>query len=208
MEDVPADRGSVAGRTALAGQVVHIDDLVSDPEFTLKQSITLEKVHTAIGVPLLRDGVVVGVLSLGRHRIERFTERHIDLVRTFADQAIIAIENTRLLGELRESYEHQRAVADLVQLINNSPGNLQPVFDAMVYQAMRLCEAFAGNLWLYQNEHFVPVAVSRHSRLAEWMRRHGPTRAAPETPGGRLLAGEAVAHIRDETGLDCTVFSS
>ena len=108
-----------------------------------------------------------------------------------------ATENIRLSDELEASLEHQRAISELVQLINGSLGNLQPVFEAMVYMAMRLCEAFAGNLWIYDGEHFDPVAVSRDSRLAGWLRQHGATRPAPDTPGGRLLGGEHVVHIAD-----------
>jgi adenylate cyclase len=95
-------RDTMAGRVALEGKVVHIADIAADPDYKLTESITLGKIRTLLGVPLLRDGVVVGTFNLTRHRVDPFTERQIELVRTFADQAVIAMENARLLGELHE----------------------------------------------------------------------------------------------------------
>jgi class 3 adenylate cyclase len=96
------DRDSGVGRVALEGRVVHIADIAADPDYRLTETITLGKIHTVLGVPLLRDGVVVGTINLCRHRVDPFTERQIELVRTFADQAVIALENARLLDELRQ----------------------------------------------------------------------------------------------------------
>jgi GAF domain-containing protein/nitrogen-specific signal transduction histidine kinase len=109
---LPADRGSVAGRTGVEGRAVQVVDLAADPEFAVSETVTVGKVQTAIGVPLLRGGEVVGVLSLGRHRVEPFSERQIELVRTFADQAVIAIENARLLGEIRQRQTELRVTFD------------------------------------------------------------------------------------------------
>ena len=102
-----------------------------------------------------------------------------------------------LEAELSEALEQQSATAEVLQVINSSPGNLDPVFDVMVQKAITLCDAASGTLWTCSGERFDPITVGGASRLGEWFRQHGPTRAAPDTPGGRLLSGERVVHIAD-----------
>ena len=144
-------RDSIAGRVALEGRVVHIADIRADPDFAVPETVAAGR-RTVLGVPLLREGAVLGTINLARKRVEPYTERQIELVRTFADQAVIAMENARLLGELQartrdleESLEYQTATSDVLNVISRSTADVQPVLDTVVETAARLCGADDGN---------------------------------------------------------------
>jgi len=201
------DRGTVVGRTALEGKAVHIADLAADPEYTGPTiSLTMIKTRTVLGVPLLRDGVVMGTLTLARQRVEPFSERQIELVQTFADQAVIAIENARLFDEvqakkrnLEESLQQQTATAEVLQIISSSPGELEPVFQAMLVNAVRICEAKFGTLYLREGDAF--RAAAQHNAppaFVEFWQR-GPHRPGPSTVLSRVLRTKGVVHISDIT---------
>ena len=133
------DRGSVNGRAVLERNIVHVQDVLVDPEYTLQDAQKLGGFRTALGVPLIREGIPIGTMFLGRSAINPFTQQEIDLVATFADQAVIAIENVRLFDEVQErtrevseSLEQQTATADVLKVISRSAFNLQTVLDTLV----------------------------------------------------------------------------
>jgi signal transduction histidine kinase len=195
---LPPNRGSLAGRAFVERKAVQIPDLTADPEFTVTETVTLGKMRTALSVPLMREGEVIAAISLARQRVEPFTERQLELVATFADQAVIAIENTRLITETREALEQQTATAEVLQVINRSPGNLQPVFDILLDKAMQLCGAAFGIMRVEGADQFsrtvsahgVPTAFTEFSQRNPVPPRHRGNAA-------RLRGGEAVVHDLD-----------
>ena len=196
-------RGSVIGRTVLAAKTVHVTDVLADPEYTnldMQQKLGL---RTVLGVPLLREGNPIGVISVVRSSVRPFTEKQIELVTTFADQAVIAIENVRLFDEvqartreLSEALEQQTATSEVLQVISSSPGELEPVFQALLANATRICEAkFGDAVPAMSMADFAPSALmARRPRYAESMRQRDPF--VPD-PGalGRLVQTKEVVHI-------------
>jgi GAF domain-containing protein len=199
------DRGSVNGRTALERSIVHVHDVLTDPEYALHEAQKLGSFRTALGVPLMREGIPIGTMFLARSRVEPFTQQEIDLVATFADQAVIAIENVRLFDEvqartreLSESLEQQTATSEVLKVISSSLGELEPIFNAMLSNATRICEATFGNLFLREGHIFRAVAV--HSNKQGYDLRRNPVvdlRDNPGVPLDRLVNTKQVIHIPD-----------
>ena len=154
--------------------------------------------RAALGVPLVRDGQVFGVVNLFRTTPAAFTQKQIELAETFAAQAVIAIENTRLLNELRKSLQQQTATADVLKVISSSPGDMKPVFEAMLINALHICEAKFGHLLLYDGERF--HAAHLHDvppAYREYWQKHGPIRPSPNTGLGRIVREKEMFHIPD-----------
>src|SRR5262249_22330440 len=122
-------------------------------------AVELGGVRTIVAVPMLKNNDLVGAIAIFRQEVRPFTDKQIELVSNFAKQAVIAIENTRLLNELRESLQQQTATSEVLQVISSSPGELKPVFEAMLENATRLCEASYGTLWLCQDDGYRAAAI-------------------------------------------------
>ena len=149
-------------------------------------------------MPLLREGAAIGVFALTRDEVNPFTDKQIELVATFADQAVIAIENARLLSELRESLEQQTATSEVLSVISSSPGELEPVFQAMLENATRICEAELSLLWRAEGDGFRPVALCGVPPELAGMRQPDQIfHFDPETPLGRLAQTKQLIHVAD-----------
>ena len=192
--EIPTGRGSISGRTILERQAVHIVDILSDPEYRDLDAQKTMSFRTALGVPLFRQGTLIGVMILQRRTVRAFTPKQIELVTKFADQAVIAIENARLLNELRrardeltEALDQQTATSQVLQVISSSTGELEPVFQTLLANATRLCEASYGAMWLCEGSGFRAVAL--HGAL--------PSAFTEQLRDGRIwYPSEAVAITR------------
>ncbi len=202
---IPLGRGSIAGRVLHEGRAVQITDVQTNSEYQVKEAARIGGMRTMLGVPLLRGGSPIGVMILSRKSVRPFTGKQIELVETFADQAVIAIENVRLFEaeqqrtrELTELLEQQTATAEVLRVISSSPGDLKPVFDAMLTNATRLCQANFGNLVLYEDGALRIGALHNAPRgFAELRRREPVFRPGPLHPLSRLMATKKAIHVRD-----------
>jgi signal transduction histidine kinase len=190
-------RGTAVGRALLERHTVQIADIGADAEHAARDAAAKGLIRTILGVPLLRDGEPIGAFGLSRRRVEPFTDRQIELVRTFAAQAVIAMENARLITETQEALEQQTATAEVLGVINASPGDLAPVFEAMLEKAMRLCQASFGQLSIYDGTRFDTAATRGVPPAFAEYRRQNPPGYGPGTQPARLLDGERVIYTPD-----------
>jgi signal transduction histidine kinase len=192
------DRGNIVGRVVLEGRTVQVADLQSDPEITyMLPAARIGDVRTILGVPMLRESAPVGVLVLTRSTVEPFTDNQIGLVTTFADQAVIALENARLLNELRQSLQQQTATADVLKVISRSTFDLRAVLDTLIESAVRLCEADMGSINQQHGESFRQVANYGHPpALQKYMDTH-PIPAGKGSVVGRSVLEKKVVQITD-----------
>jgi GAF domain-containing protein len=201
---IAIDRGSLAGRTVLEGKVIHIPDAQSDPEYTMTELIKLDPFRTMLGVPLLREGNPIGVITLTRAIVRPFTKQEIQLVTTFADQAVIAIENVRLFTELQASYrdlsealQQQTATADVLKVISRSSFDLQAVLEIVVQNAVRLCDANKGFIYRQEGDSYRVAASYGHSPEFLEIVQRIPIHRDRGSATGRAASERRVVHIHD-----------
>src|SRR5262249_3354611 len=198
-------RETLTGRVALESRVVHIPDVLADPEYAYGAQ-SLGGYRAMLGVPLLREGTCIGVMTITRKTPQPFTTKQIELVTTFADQAVIAIENVRLFDEvqartreLSESLEQQTATSEVLQVISSSPGELEPVFQAVLESAVRICRARFGNLLLFDGTAMRVVAMHNAPRAMYELRRRDPVIPLEQSILGPLVKTKKLVHVADIT---------
>ena len=190
-------RGTVAARAVLEGRTVHIPDVLADPEYTFREAQKRGGYRTALGVPLLREGTPMGVMVLTRRTVRPFDANHIALVATFADQAVIAIENTRLLNELRKSLQQQTATADVLKSISRSTFDLQAVLETLLQSAARLCEADRAALTRQVGERFQHVASYGYTAEYQKYMETYPIPSGRGSVSGRAVLDGKIVHVED-----------
>jgi GAF domain-containing protein len=198
-------RGSLTGRVLLEKDTVHICDVLDEPEYAQSEAQKIGGFRTMLGVPLMREANPIGVIILLRRTVRPFTDRQIELVKTFADKAVIAIENVRLFEaeqqrtrQLSEALEQQTATADVLQAISTSPGELGPVFGSILANATRLCEAKFATLWLCERGGFRSVALhNAPPAFAHQQAREPVIHPGFATALGRVATTKQVAQIAD-----------
>ena len=197
-------KGTVVGRSALTGRVAQIDDAWNDPLYEKKRNAKIGGVRSMISVPLMREGEPIGAIALARNRVEPFTDHEIQLVATFADQAVIAIENVRLFEaeqqrtrELMESLQQQTATADVLKVISRSTFDLQTVLDTLLESAARLCEARRGVMSRRDGDSYRGVAFYNASpEIIDFVKRH-PIKPGRHTITARVALERRTIHVAD-----------
>src|SRR6266516_3315963 len=190
------------GQAARTKQVAHVVDSMKRESYRRRDPFVvagaeLGGYRTIVSVPMLKEDNLVGAISIYRQKVRPFTDKQIEVVSNFAKQAVIAIENTRLLKELRESLQQQTATADVLGIISSSPGELEPVFQAMLENATRICAAKIGILFRYENGAYTAIAtLGVPPAYAEYLNR-GPIRPSPTTGLGRVASTKRTIHIVD-----------
>ena len=198
------NRGSATGRVALEGRPVHIHDVLADPEYSVTEYQRTFGYRTVLCVPLLREGTTIGVFALTRDVVEPFSDRQIELATTFADQAVIAIENVRLFDEVRrrtedltKSLQQQTATAEVLQVISRSRFDLQPVFETVAESSVRLCGADRAFIFRFDGELLRMVAAyNAPPEFKEWVKQH-PIRPGRHSGSARAALERRTIHIPD-----------
>ena len=196
---------TLTGRVLKARGPVQIEDFAKskgylDRDPLVVMAVERGGVRTTLGVPMLRDNELIGIISLYRQEVRLFTDKQIELLRNFSAQAVIAIENARLLNELRQSLDQQIATADVLRVISSSTGDLQPVFDAMLANATRLCEASYGTLWLHEGDGGMHAAALYGNLPEAFLKTWGVGtifRPKPSVPSARAMTSRKPVQLVD-----------
>jgi two-component system, NtrC family, sensor kinase len=202
--EIKAGRGTLIGRVAVENRTVEIADAWNDPEYSEKEEVRVAGIRAMLGVPLMRDGELIGAFALGRTTPVPFTQRQVELVTTFADQAVIAIENARLFDEvqaktrdLEESLQQQTATADVLKVISRSAFDLQAVLTTLAESARELCGASFVTLFMRDGEEMRLRAESGCTpEIVAFLRTH-PIKAGRETFTGRVMLSREPVHLPD-----------
>jgi len=202
---VSPSRGSMTGRTVIERKTIHVHDVLADPEYTWRESQSKGKQRTVLGVPLLREDTVIGVITLARNEVQPFTEKQIELVTTFADQAVIAIENVRLFEEVQarsrdlgEALDYQTAVTDVLKVISRSTFDLESVLQTLADTAARLCRAERAEIFRLQDGTY-RWACGSGEHVAAYIKIEQETPIYPDrgTVVGRAVIEGTTVEIED-----------
>jgi class 3 adenylate cyclase len=193
--------GSMPDRLRRGEDIIQVPDITAlSPELRtpgLVAMIELGNARTAVWVALRKNGVAQGFIGVYRQEVRPFSDKQIALLQNFAAQAVIAMENARLLTETREALEQQTATAEVLQVINSSPGELAPVFDAILEKAHALCGAADGGLLIRDGEAFRIAAFHGAPSILEIWRQTHPGRLPEGSPIARIVGGERIVHLTD-----------
>jgi two-component system NtrC family sensor kinase len=196
---MPRDAETVTARAIRTAAICEVPDVLDDSLYQNKDTARASGYRACLGVPMIREGSVIGAIFVARKQPGHFAEAQVQLLKTFADQAVIAIENVRLFNETNEALEQQTATADVLKIISSSPGHLEPVFNAMLANATRICEATYGNLFLRDGPIVRAVAVHSKESYADSWRKNPELdlRDHPHIPLSRLVRDRQVIHMPD-----------
>ncbi len=186
---------SMASRAVLEGTVINVADVFADPEYPLTEAATIANFRGSLGVPLRREGQIVGAITVTHEAVAKFTDKQIDLLTTFADQAVIAIENVRLFNETKEALDQQTAISEILRTISSSPTDVQPVLDAIADRAQVLCGASAASI------HLTDGNMLRHvASKGESPEEAAATALIPisrDSISGRAVLEHQTIHVKD-----------